>query len=406
MNTMKKLWNWIKENVLNITALLVLVGIVSYIFGCYLVLTGLLVLAVVLQVIQNMNWIKQNVLRTFVYISVVVAILMIILYFLNFHKGLSDEDSSWSNFGSYFASITGLMAFAGVMYTASQSDDRAKTAKNETIVAKEEAAKKLKVQEDRDVFFKMLELYQKQVAAISFDDKNGIDAFALRMNDIDSKIVMYIIYDEIKNDRINFFKDRNEDLKKIMYRYDKLLKMNIVDNKIINGVKKLITSDIKFKSIQILFNKKNSRSYFYYYGISTDIVRGYNDINILNNYVYNTMRYIADCIYKDYGYFLGQYYRNVHYFMAIISEAEDDKKYSKIFRAQLSRYELILLLYNAVSSQSSRETVALLIKYDMFNNIIGDDIFLFVHMEFKFDVKIFIDNLLNKYLEDPINKKE
>jgi len=397
---MKKLWNWM--NIL--TVLLVIAGVVAYYLENYPFLTVLLVIAGGLQVRQNWNWIKQNVLRAFVYISVIVAILMIILYFLNFHKGLSDEDSSWSNFGSYFASITGLMAFAGVMYTAWQSENRAKTAKDETIAAKEEAAKQLKVQKDRAIFFKMLDLYQKQLAAVTYSNKNGIEAFSLCANDANRKITMYIVYNEIINDENlsnNFY---YTDYKLIMKKYNISENGGATYNE--NNIKFIIANDIKYKKIVVPKNFNNKKHPFFYSSLSGNILMNYkNKINFdFYNYAYNTMRRVADSIDKDFGYFLGQYYRNISCLLVMISKSSEDEKYSEIFKAQLSRYELILLLYNAVSSQSDRETVILLKKYKIFDHIIERDIFLNTNTGYEFDFKNFINNLFDEYLKYPANK--
>jgi len=131
-------------------------------------------------------WIKKNLLLTFVYIMIGVFILMIGLYFCNFHEGFSNKDSSWSSFGSYFGSISSLLAFAGILYTIHHSDKRAKVTEQQ-----------IRTQEERGVFFKMLELYQKQLDSVSYNGEKGTAVFLCMKEYIYNKINMYIIYNEI-----------------------------------------------------------------------------------------------------------------------------------------------------------------------------------------------------------------
>nr|WP_262912442.1 putative phage abortive infection protein [Bacteroides thetaiotaomicron] len=51
------------------------------------------------------------------------------------------------------------------------------------------------------------------------------------------------------------------------------------------------------------------------------------------------------------------------------SEFNSPQKYSKIFRAQLSKYELALLFFNSFSSLSTSKTRELYLNADLFNNL-------------------------------------
>jgi len=84
---------------------------------------------------------------------------------------------------------------------------------------------------------------------------------------------------------------------------------------------------------------------------------------------------VHETFYKYYGHLLGHYFRNVHYVLEHIDSINDSEKYSKIFRAQLSRYELALMYYNSLSSMSSESHVTLLLKYDIFNGLYSSDLF-------------------------------
>lgn len=78
--------------------------------------------------------------------------------------------------------------------------------------------------------------------------------------------------------------------------------------------------------------------------------------------------------YEEFGHILGHYFRNIHYILEFIDNSEDCVRFSKIFRAQLSRYELALIYYNALSTMSSIRTVDLLLKYEILNELYSSDI--------------------------------
>jgi hypothetical protein len=61
-------------------------------------------------------------------------------------------------------------------------------------------------------------------------------------------------------------------------------------------------------------------------------------------------------VYEEYDHVIGFYFRHIYHILRVIREevgdkAEDKKMYAGIVRAQLSRYELLLLFYNCLSSQ-------------------------------------------------------
>jgi hypothetical protein len=56
------------------------------------------------------------------------------------------------------------------------------------------------------------------------------------------------------------------------------------------------------------------------------------------------------------------------------SEFNSPKNYSKIFRAQLSKYELVLLFFNSFGSLSTPKTRELYLNADLFDNLELKDI--------------------------------
>lgn len=113
---------------------------------------------------------------------------------------------------------------------------------------------------------------------------------------------------------------------------------------------------------------------------------------------------IADVIYKEYGHILGHYFRNMFYVMDTINEFSDKKNYKELFRAQLSRFELTLGLFNAVSSNSSIKMVKLLEEFDVFKDVYPEDLQLLkTAKEIGINPNTLINNILNEYKKD-INK--
>lgn len=66
---------------------------------------------------------------------------------------------------------------------------------------------------------------------------------------------------------------------------------------------------------------------------------------------------------------LGAYFRNTYYILEMASEFNSPQNYSKIFRAQLSKHELVLLFFNSFSSLSTPKTRELYLNADLFNNL-------------------------------------
>jgi len=143
-----------------------------------------------------------------------VCVLMLIIYFFHFNGKFAEKSADWANFGSYFGSITGLMAFLAVLFTAIQSEKRANKAETKTLLVEQEAkiAAKFAKQEadkreakaneqavkreERDLFFNMLKMYHRQADLIT---KNK--SFFEFTKDEGLVMLVYIIYDSILKDK-------------------------------------------------------------------------------------------------------------------------------------------------------------------------------------------------------------
>jgi hypothetical protein len=344
-------------------------------------------------------WIVYNGLIFIIITICIIAVVMVCKYRETFGDNFSTVSSDWGDFGSYLGAITGLLAFIGVLYSIFQSK------------------KQNRKQEERSVFFQMLDLYQKQVEGIGFENFNA-DKFKLR----DKILPIIIIYGEIIKDNLDeIFKDELllEIYISIVTEYDvhPLNSNNFYS--IFNNIytKRRVETLLKNK-LQFSINQNNIKipskmndNISYVRRIAEKKIAA----RIINSdylFIYKAFKATCNYFYKDQGNFFGKYYRNIYYILDMVSSFDIQNNYSKIFRAQLSNDELILLFFNAVSSQSTTHTVHLLQDYKIFNNLNSDDILGYVDTiektksqdEQEKNLKVFINNILDEFLKDPANK--
>jgi hypothetical protein len=90
---------------------------------------------------------------------------------------------------------------------------------------------------------------------------------------------------------------------------------------------------------------------------------------------YKAVRRAMDLVYESNKSGLGAYLRTIYYLLNLIRSFDERETLVKIFRAQLSREELVLLFFNAVSSKSNRDVIHLMVDNDMFNNLNLEDLY-------------------------------
>jgi len=349
------------------------------------------------------NW---SDLKFIVFLIAITSLLMIFCYFMYFgvylHRPLGDVED-WGSFGSYMGSITGLLAFAGVLYTVMQSDKRAEEAKGKAIIAEEKAkAREEKAteqavrREERDLFFKMLSEYQRQADLIT---KNK--SFSDFTKDDGIKSIIYIIYENIVGDE-NFKLSEDADILFIQQEIAQSFGINAHNEAISNDV---IAQNLKDK-IKICFETNNFGvpKYLLNNNLNRNLQKYFIRVILpkiseqnIDKYIFNALRGIADMIFINNEDQLGQYFRTIYYILETISSNIERENYSKIFRSQLSKSELTLLLYNLVSSQSTPKTIKLYKTNDIFNNLNLNDLFMNKLFKDKYKGNDFINMLYNEY---------
>lgn len=311
----------------------------------------------------------------------IISIIMVVIYFIYFNGEPSTDSRDWGNFGDYFASVTGLVAFLGVLYTARLSEKRA-------IKAEEETEKR----EERDVFFKLLNLHQDRLESVIYIDSkissnqihNGLLAIEKYVNIANNILVDYAIDLCITRmspgdlELIYKKQDRNHYEEHI---YDRVIKRNGKNNTenyyttVINITKQFFDNANLYSYEE---DRTDTKRYYYYPGIY-DSFRIEKTLDL----AYSSMKLVGNVVNIKYGQILGQYYRNMYYVLETCNQFKHDKEYYfKLYRAQLSRNEIILCLLNAVSDKSSIKFVNLLKKYDILDDLYYKDFFLT-----KFDIE-------------------
>lgn len=336
----------------------------------------------------------------FIYLPIVTAILLIPVFEFTCNKILS-RNISLSEFGSFFASITGLLAFWGVLYSLHVSEKRADK-------IEKDSRNRYNEDSERNIFFQLLELHTNKVNAVEFNGKRGAEAFK-ELVDIANKnlnllfmgqAIMTSCTDINKNSLIDICNNKRQ-------LFDT---MNVVFKIFYNG--DFYTVPLSNHTDTALANLNNIMTDIRNRRLSPDISNRYNDYFVLpflkeaiNKYTGNKYEYtkiVADFLYKEYGYILGHYFRNMYYVMDTINNFSDKKNYKELFRAQLSRYELTLGIFNAVSSNSSPKMVLLLEEFDIFKDVYRDDLTLLQAVNDLSSQNI-IRSILNEYKNTHLN---
>lgn len=305
------------------------------------------------------NDLKNTMLKCAPIVLILSAVILLVLYFIHFNNGFSHNSSDWDAFGSYFGAITGLLAFGGVLWSIIDSN------------------KQNKETSERDTFFKLLDLHTNKFNSVEYKDKSGnvvlaseaFKKYTEEVNDFFKHIILYkfiinkINKGETINDVINLFVNKynqsESTIKSYVLHHDPYHNPNIenciqsisenMGNHIITICNICIDSYVE----NIIAEKSLSRDELYEYA-----------------------KLAADAIYHKYGHITGHYFRNLYYAMKITSGFGNDNNYRELLRAQISRYEIAMNLYNALSSRSSVGMINLLNEYEIFDDKYKSDIYL------------------------------
>jgi hypothetical protein len=294
-----------------------------------------------------------------------IGVFSIGFYFYKFSGGLSLNHTRWGEFGSFIGGIlspiVGILAFIGLFYNL------------------ELTKKQFKKENEDNTFFNMIDLHNKKVESTSFiDDTTEIKSFhAFKEYTLEYNKMYDLEFSRIARREIaSNYKDLSPNA--YMFIWEKFhLYFNekeyySLDNKKIISFFEKRSVDDNLENIKAVIGTEesiNSADYDKMVTIGLGVMYDYPSLKRVE-----TAQRVHDFFYEKYGHVLGHYFRNIHYMLDFIDNSKESVRYSKVFRAQLSRYELTLIYYNALSSMSSVSTVELLLKYDILNGLYSPDI--------------------------------
>ncbi|WP_462389234.1 putative phage abortive infection protein [Phocaeicola coprocola] len=294
-------------------------------------------------------------------ISILIIILILFCYF-HFN-----ENVNWDNLGSVLGAIAGLIAFIGVLFTLRQNRQQFTNS------------------EDRAIFFELLKLF------ISYRDTLRVPKIEWEYDKVNYqwKITSY-------NELCTPEKTYEQIYRELYYCFYSEIKKSIPQNFSKEEFKKKhipenVTQSqwhFKYKNLAIAidniykehhFSKHNGAittipvpqtAYDY---LCLDTIKVYIERNNLKP-ISEAYAKAADFCFEPYKNQLGTYFRNAYYILETVSDFEFPKKYSNIFRAQLSKIELVILFFNSFSSSSNTKSRQLFLDADLFNNLELKDI--------------------------------
>jgi hypothetical protein len=397
---------------------------------------------------KKQNWFKKMSALELLSLSVLaVSIIMIIAFILNFWGSISDYVEDWGSFGSYFGSITGLLAFLGVLYSLILSEKKTAEAKKKTLdaeydamLAKENAKLEIAVskreadkreakateqavrREERDLFFKLLELHQEKLKSVFYEEiinvgYNGLIALEKYANILNNILSAYSIYDCITKKDLNYwlnikdnksitFNDREAVLRSVIYLYSELEKTSIfddngyyrntqdVDNYEYIKVQEHLKKDILVKE---LYKNRSGKNEFSKY----EEIYQRNYVSINTKEMYLGMKLASNIFNEEHGHLLDQYFKNLKFILSTCDKFIYDKKYYfKLYRAQLSRNEILLTLFYSLSDKSNKKFVNLLSSENILDDMYNKDLLFTVADKWYEKEKIFIADILAEYLKE------
>jgi len=319
------------------------------------------------------KWEEKSFLVKIMLFIIFVSTIMVLSYSIIVRGGFSRNPQDWGSFGSFFASITGLLAFTGVLYTASLSEKRAYEEKGR----RKQAEKKAVMRDERDLFFKILQMHQYNVTYISLslqeNFKTGRDAIAGYVKKFQKYYYVSIT--------LNQFKKANCKYKDEYSYFDYFNNIAKKAQELSAPQDGTCHSDNLEEFIDNLI-QNNSLSHLKEYDIHTEngcqVTSCYSEMMsnglISINDIYCSMKSVADYMYDSYEHQLGQYFRTICNLQEIVADNIEREKSLDVFRSQLSREELVLLLYYIVSSQIEPKAAQMFIDNEIFKNIFPEDV--------------------------------
>ena len=287
---------------------------------------------------------------------ILIAILLIVFimgtYLWIFDGGIARDHETWGEFGSLLAALTGLLSFIGVLMTYLQS-------KKQGIAS-----------EERSSFFKMFDILNSNRWHFTILSSNWRNLKEEKEELVGTEAFEYIatvcltIYSRYFISNLPKYYKENEVREIIIPEQD-------FDDEIFTGNKdefdrviKYIYTTPEFK----LLGNPDIPDWLIDELMNSIITDSCNKKQY--ELIIQSFHLAADEIYSIYHNQIGVYFRNAYYILDMISGFINKRNnFGAIYRAQLSKDELILLFFNSFSSMATPLTRVQYMQYDLFNNL-------------------------------------
>lgn len=326
----------------------------------------------------------------FIYIPLAISFFMLFLYFLKFYGSLSDLSDDWGNFGAYFGSVTGLMAFLAIIYTHHKSEERFK--KLDDLNTK---------REDRDLYFKLITLQNKNLFSLTYSDGSntysGSDSINKYFVEFNKLLLINSIIEVTKHvTEENWFKYiENKEVRDnadLIY-LTTLRNIYYLIDKEFNGDWRMIYRnkfpDFYNNESEILELVKINQDYSIF---STTIFEKF-DVELSKSIVSNLLTKTMNFFHKKYGRFFDQYIDGINYIVNTCAEFHKDHRdyFNRHFNTQLSRIEVLFVFLFNMNDKRNTEN---LIYSGILNSVEINDIYIFKNISIE-KKNEYITNIVN-----------
>jgi hypothetical protein len=296
-------------------------------------------------------------------ISLAMMILSLITYKFNFPGPISENHSWWGEFGSFIGGISSpfaiIIGFCSVLITL--------------IINSEQSVKNL----ERSNFFSLVDLYiRKKDQLITRSGERGEKAFECLLGEFNRHMEDALAMACRRMMAHGIFNRRS--VKFIIS--SRLYQHNLDEGDVLIGSQKSIDHVCAtFKTM------KDSERWEYlkaFIGPTCNPEPKEEIVEAGLQYFYegddryrvSIFQDAYDSFYDENGSSIGHHFRNMNQIFLFMADSQDVDFYRKVFRAQLSRYEISILLANGISNYSDEEFASSLIRYKMTKGIYARDL--------------------------------
>lgn len=294
--------------------------------------------------------------RILMALLIISGLVPVVLYFWVFHSGLVDVHTRWGEFGSFLSPVVSILAFVGLLYSI-------EITKNQ-----------FQRQSEESRFFNLLNLHVNKVNQIVGGIKQelkGVEAFRYYADEFKE------IYKEHCFDYARSAMAHNTDkLPHIAYQFlykkitwkDCLYPGEDEINTVLQYFKRF--GEEKWEGLKGLVDEECSSE-------DRDNLESIGRLVFEDSspeWRIKKLSIMYEYFYERYGHILGHYFRNMYYLLQYADETTRGKYFARIYRAQLSRYELAMLFYNIMGPHTSDAFNRLVFKYEMLDDLYGPDL--------------------------------